>query len=58
MDESLCRQLSALIVELYNQISKNYTIDEHKHYIITPKSLLEMFKNLTIYEYNDLNGLL
>lgn len=40
MEESLCKQLSTLVVELYSQISKNYTIDDQKHYIITPKSLL------------------
>ena len=52
MDEGLCKQLATLMIELYSQIGKNYTIDEHKHYIITPKSLLEIFKNLTLYEYN------
>lgn len=58
IDEGLCKQFATLMIELYSQIGKNFTVDEQKHYIITPKSLLEIFKNLTLYEYNQIDGLL
>ncbi len=49
MDENLCKQFAGLFVEVFAGIKRSFSVDEHRHYSITPKSLLEIFRNLTLY---------
>jgi dynein heavy chain 2 len=57
LDEGSSRSFATLFVEIYSAVKKNFTVDEHRHYSITPKSLLEIFKNLTLYETQDAGAL-
>jgi dynein heavy chain 2 len=40
MEEGLCKSFAGLFVEAFTAIKKNFSVDEHRHYSITPKSLL------------------
>jgi dynein heavy chain 2, cytosolic len=40
IEEGLCKTFAAVFVEVYSTIKKSFSVDEHRHYSITPKSLL------------------
>jgi hypothetical protein len=40
IDENNSRTFAALLVDIYSSLKKTYSVDEYRHYTITPKSLL------------------
>jgi hypothetical protein len=53
MDEQLSKPLAQFYIDCYTQIKTNFTVDEHRHYNFTPKSLFSIFKSLVLYDCND-----
>lgn len=58
LDESQGKIFANFFIEMYLNIKKNFSVDEFRHYSFTPKSLFEIFKTLSKYDFNDQEGLI
>jgi hypothetical protein len=49
METSFSQTLSQFLIDVYNQILNNFSVDSHRHYNFTPKHLFKIFKSLIKY---------
>ncbi|KAJ3116477.1 Cytoplasmic dynein 2 heavy chain 1 [Phlyctochytrium bullatum] len=49
------QRLSATMVQLYDQVTQKFTVDQCPHYVFTPRDLSHWVIGLTRYEYSDEN---
>lgn len=40
------QKLSRMIVDLYNQTRSKFTVDDHRHYLFTPRDLTSLVRGL------------
>ncbi|GMH82520.1 hypothetical protein TrST_g11065 [Triparma strigata] len=43
-------KLASTMVDLYQQVKNKYTVDDHRHYLFTPRDLTSWVKNLLRYD--------
>jgi dynein heavy chain 2 len=57
MEVGFSQPLAQFLVDSYNQILANFSVDTHRHYNFTPKHLFKIFKSLIKYEFSDKEAL-
>ena len=53
-----CKKLSQFIIELYANVKQNFSIDEHRHYLYTPRDITQLIFSLLRYEIKEAQTLI
>ena len=52
------KKLSQFMIELYTSVKSNFSIDEHRHYLFTPRDITQQMFSLLRYEIKDAQTLI
>jgi dynein heavy chain 2 len=52
------KKLAAFLVELYSTVQQKFSVDEHRHYLFTPREITGLVFNLLRYEIAEAQGLI
>ena len=47
------KKLATFMIELYSNIKQNFSIDEHRHYLYTPRDITQLIFSLLRYEIRE-----
>ena len=47
------KRLSAFMIDLYAQVRQKFSVDEHRHYLFTPRDITKSLFNLLRYECSE-----
>lgn len=47
------KKLSQFLIELFSSVKSNFSIDEHRHYLFTPRDITQLIFSLLRYEIKD-----
>ncbi len=47
------KKLSTFLIELFSNVKSNFSIDEHRHYLFTPRDITQLIFSLLRYEIKD-----
>ncbi len=51
------KKLSQFLIELFSNIKNNFSIDEHRHYLFTPRDITQLIFSLLRYDIRDAQSL-
>lgn len=52
------KKLSQFLVELYSMVRQKYSVDEHRHYLFTPRDVTGLVFNLMRYDIREAQSLI
>jgi dynein heavy chain 2 len=51
------KKLSQFLIELFSNVKNNFSIDEHRHYLFTPRDITQLIFSLLRYDIRDAQSL-
>jgi dynein heavy chain 2 len=51
-------KLSEFLIDLYSNVRQKFSVDDHRHYLFTPRDITQIVFNLLRYQINEAAGLL
>lgn len=55
---SSCKKLSQFMIELYTNVKANFSVDEHRHYLFTPRDITQLVFSILRYEIREARSLI
>jgi len=52
------KKLAQFLIDLYSNVRQKFSVDDHRHYLFTPRDLTGLVFNLLRYEINEAAGLI
>ena len=52
------KKLAQFLIELYSNVRQKFSVDDHRHYLFTPRDITGLVFNLLRYEINEAQGLI
>jgi dynein heavy chain 2 len=52
------KKLSGFLVELYSSVRQKFSVDDHRHYLFTPREITGLVFNILRYEVGEAQGLI
>ena len=52
------KRLSTFLIDLYAQVKQKFSVDEHRHYLFTPRELTAMIFQMLRYEIPEAQALI
>jgi dynein heavy chain 2 len=52
------KKLAQFLIDLYSNVRQKFSVDDHRHYLFTPRDLTGLVFNMLRYEINDAQGLI
>jgi dynein heavy chain 2 len=52
------KKLAQFLIDLYSNVREKFSVDDHRHYLFTPRDLTGLVFNLLRYEINEAQGLI
>jgi len=52
------KKLAQFLIDLYSNVRQKFSVDDHRHYLFTPRDLTGLVFNLLRYEINEAQGLI
>ena len=52
------RRLAAFLIDLYGEVKQRFSVDEHRHYLFTPRMISQLIFSILRYEIPDASPLI
>ena len=52
------KKLAQFLIDLYSKVRQRFSIDDHRHYLFTPRDVTGLIFNLLRYEIQEAQGLI
>ena len=52
------KKLAQFLIDLYSNVRQKFSVDDHRHYFITPRDLTGLVFNMLRYKINEAKGLI
>lgn len=52
------KKLSQFMIELYSNVKNKFSVDEHRHYLFTPREITQLVFSLLRYDIREAAGLI
>jgi len=52
------KKLAQFLIDLYSKVRQKFSIDDHRHYLFTPRDITGLIFNLLRYEIHEAQGLI
>ena len=52
------KKLAQFLIDLYSNVRQKFSVDDHRHYLFTPRDLTGLVFNMLRYEINEAQGLI
>ena len=52
------KKISNFLIDLYSNVKQKFSVDEHRHYLFTPRDITQLVFNLLRYEITDAQQLI
>ncbi len=53
-----CKKLSQFMIDLYTNVKTNFSVDEHRHYLFTPRDVTQLIFSILRYDVREAQGLI